>query len=288
MPKKIQKELTEEELSELQEIFDLADTDHGGSISQDELGSLLRTLGLQCNDDQLERMFKEADADGGGAIEFNEFVSVCSKAIEANYSSSLLTKAFRNLESSEFGEGRVSTEILEGVLRRYDVEPEKIMEVITTIDPENNCYVNYMSYINLLNADIMQDVALFNVEGMSSQFTSSLTSRLRSRTYKPNEIIIRKGELGKDMFFISTGYVEVISEDTPPKVIASLREGDCFGEIAVLFDQRRSATVRACTFCDILALSKTDIAEVSTKFPNDLKLLKNEASKRRQSISTTR
>jgi Ca2+-binding EF-hand superfamily protein len=39
--------LTEEELKEFQELFDLVDLDHGGSISPEELGSLMETLGLK-------------------------------------------------------------------------------------------------------------------------------------------------------------------------------------------------------------------------------------------------
>ena len=39
--------MTEEELKEFQELFDLVDLDHGGSISPEELGSLMETLGLK-------------------------------------------------------------------------------------------------------------------------------------------------------------------------------------------------------------------------------------------------
>ena len=52
------------------------DEDKGGSISPQELGSLMETLGLKPNQEELDAMIREIDEDGNGEIEFDEFVQV--------------------------------------------------------------------------------------------------------------------------------------------------------------------------------------------------------------------
>jgi Ca2+-binding EF-hand superfamily protein len=55
------------------------DEDKGGSISPQELGSLMETLGLKPNQEELDAMIREIDEDGNGEIEFDEFVQVRSR-----------------------------------------------------------------------------------------------------------------------------------------------------------------------------------------------------------------
>ncbi|KAJ3205842.1 hypothetical protein HDU67_008616, partial [Dinochytrium kinnereticum] len=62
--------LKEEELRELIEIFSLVDVDHGGTISTDELATLMKTLGLKASQDELDAIVKELDAQGTGEIDF--------------------------------------------------------------------------------------------------------------------------------------------------------------------------------------------------------------------------
>ena len=52
------------------------DEDKGGTISPQELGSLMETLGLKPNQEELDAMIREIDEDGNGEIEFDEFVQV--------------------------------------------------------------------------------------------------------------------------------------------------------------------------------------------------------------------
>ncbi|KOO20826.1 calmodulin-like protein [Chrysochromulina tobinii] len=68
-----------EELTEFREIFNLVDLDKGGTISKDELGQLMKTLGLKPTQEELNAMVAEIDADGSGEIDFDEFVTVMSR-----------------------------------------------------------------------------------------------------------------------------------------------------------------------------------------------------------------
>ena len=71
MAEKKHSHLTEEELAEFREIFNLVDLDKGGTISKDELKTLMTTLGLRPTQEELNAMVDEIDSDGNGEIDFD-------------------------------------------------------------------------------------------------------------------------------------------------------------------------------------------------------------------------
>eukprot|EP00842_Homolaphlyctis_polyrhiza_P004573 jgi/Hompol1/5116/HPOL_004193-RA len=62
--------LSAAELQELVEIFSLVDVDHGGTISKDELASLMRTMGFKATKDEMDEMMNEIDSKRTGEIDF--------------------------------------------------------------------------------------------------------------------------------------------------------------------------------------------------------------------------
>ena len=62
---------TLEEIQELKEIFQLVDLDHGGTISRDELETLMKTVGLRTNNNDMQLMMSEIDPTGSGEIDFD-------------------------------------------------------------------------------------------------------------------------------------------------------------------------------------------------------------------------
>ena len=61
-------QLSEEEIAEFREIFNLVDKDGGGSITKEELGELLDTLGIDATPEDIDAMIAEIDQDGNGDI----------------------------------------------------------------------------------------------------------------------------------------------------------------------------------------------------------------------------
>jgi calmodulin len=55
------------------------DKDGNGSVDTKELGQVMRSLGQNPTDEELEDMINEVDADGSGTIDFNEFLSLMSR-----------------------------------------------------------------------------------------------------------------------------------------------------------------------------------------------------------------
>ncbi|WOL09530.1 putative calcium-binding protein CML18 [Canna indica] len=70
--------LDDEQLVELREIFRSFDRNNDGSLTQLELGSLLRALGLKPGRDQLEALIQKTDTNSNGLVEFSEFVALVS------------------------------------------------------------------------------------------------------------------------------------------------------------------------------------------------------------------
>ena len=73
--------LTPEELAEFREIFNLVDKDGGGTISKEELGELMETLGIDATPEEIDLMIAEIDEDNNGVIDFDEFVAVMSRKV---------------------------------------------------------------------------------------------------------------------------------------------------------------------------------------------------------------
>lgn len=68
--------LDDEQIAELREIFRTFDRNNDGKLTQLELGSLLRSLGLKPSEDQLDALIQAADKNSNGLIEFSEFIAL--------------------------------------------------------------------------------------------------------------------------------------------------------------------------------------------------------------------
>ena len=112
----------------------------------------------------------------------------------------------------------------------------------------------------------------------SHDLVEDLMNELEERVCIPGERIFKIGDHGDAMFFIYKGAVDVIiANDT---VVASLDEGSFFGEMALLSDGKRMATVRAKDFCDLYVLSKESFGKVSAKYPEFLSHMKEVMAQR--------
>ncbi|MCI0457417.1 MAG: glucose-6-phosphate dehydrogenase [Gemmataceae bacterium] len=113
-------------------------------------------------------------------------------------------------------------------------------------------------WFEVVNREALERVPLF--KGGDPLFLSQVAMSLRPRAAAPGETIIRKGDPGAEMYVICRGEAEVV--DGAGRVIATLREGDCFGEVALLLSEPRTATVRAKTSCDLFVLEKGDFSRI--------------------------
>ncbi|KAL0479041.1 hypothetical protein AKO1_007944 [Acrasis kona] len=97
----------------------------------------------------------------------------------------------------------------------------------------------------------------------SDKLLHELIIKLKQRVFAPNEYIFTCGEVGDKMFFVNKGQVEITTGGG--NFIISLGAGSYIGEMALLGDGKRTASVRTVTFCDVLELSKEDLDNIVQK-----------------------
>ena len=88
------------------------------------------------------------------------------------------------------------------------------------------------------------------------------------RKYSTNEELFRQGRKGEWCGVIREGMVEVYREDSDGEQtpLATLGKGEVFGELAILSDNdRRSATVRATEYTEVMQVSKADMDAMLAK-----------------------
>ncbi|MBX3569759.1 MAG: cation:proton antiporter [Rhizobiaceae bacterium] len=99
----------------------------------------------------------------------------------------------------------------------------------------------------------------------------------RPRSAQPGERVIRAGDRGDAMYFISSGAVEVAVNGVAIKLDA----GSFFGEMALLSGERRTADVTAVDFCELLALDRRDFNQFMARHPEVRASVNEMADKRR-------
>lgn len=132
----------------------------------------------------------------------------------------------------------------------------------------------------LTPGDLIGTVPLLN--GLSEHILQRLADRATAVTYISNDIIIGEGEKGDALYIINHGWVKVYKASDESRVIAELRNGNFFGEMALLGDQVRTATVKAMTPTSLLRLNRRDVLALAEEDP-ELKTRLEEASAARSS-----
>ncbi len=106
---------------------------------------------------------------------------------------------------------------------------------------------------------------------------------LRARRAERGERLIRKGDQADSMYFIVSGEVEVDQESAAAK--GRLASGDFFGEIALIADRTRTATITALVPCKLLVLHKDDFESFMQSHPDLRDAVRVAAKRRLQEIS---
>ena len=93
-------------------------------------------------------------------------------------------------------------------------------------------------------------------------------SGIKNQHFEPGDIIFHEGDLGDSVYVIEKGECEVIKEESgESKTVATLEAGNYFGEMALLSDVMRNATVRAKTALDVLLIPKGDFNRLRKSVP---------------------
>ncbi|XP_017279084.1 potassium/sodium hyperpolarization-activated cyclic nucleotide-gated channel 1 [Kryptolebias marmoratus] len=130
------------------------------------------------------------------------------------------------------------------------------------------------SILGELNEPLREEIINFNCRKLVASmplfanadpnFVTSMLTKLRFEVFQPGDYIIREGTIGKKMYFIQHGVVSVLTKGSKE---TKLSDGSYFGEICLLTRGRRTASVRADTYCRLYSLSVDNFNEVLEEYP---------------------
>ncbi|XP_003742439.1 potassium/sodium hyperpolarization-activated cyclic nucleotide-gated channel 1 [Galendromus occidentalis] len=109
----------------------------------------------------------------------------------------------------------------------------------------------------------LRSVPLFS-SVVDELFLSDLVRVLKYEFFQPSDLIIKRGTVGTKMYFLQSGRVHILSDDGP----LWLREGSYFGEMCLLTQCERKASVKAETYCSAFSLSMENFNEVLDRHPS--------------------
>ncbi|WP_032925109.1 cyclic nucleotide-binding domain-containing protein [Leptospira santarosai] len=115
-----------------------------------------------------------------------------------------------------------------------------------------------------LHRELLEKVPF--LKGAEAALVTTLVFSLKHHIFLPGDIIFRKVDIGHNLYILSEGKVEILSKNDA-EVIATLSEGQFFGEFALVTEEPRSATVRSVGISELYTLSKEDFLRVLNLYP---------------------
>lgn len=110
--------------------------------------------------------------------------------------------------------------------------------------------------------DILRSNELF--KGLEEQELSIVAELTSQKTVQKNTLVISEGDISSSMYLIKEGKVNVTlaNEEGKEMILATLQQGDNFGELSLLDDDPRSANVIALEKCVFIVLQRADFYQL--------------------------
>lgn len=144
-------DVPEEMLKDWREAFSMFDKNGDDLISAGELGTVMRNLGLNPTEEDVQKMISDVDKDANGFVDFNEFVSMMLKFQESHVDpEEQYLEAFRVFDQD--GNGFISPRELQSVMCNLGekLSEEEIKDMIQEADLDKDGQVNYAEFVKVM------------------------------------------------------------------------------------------------------------------------------------------
>uniref|UniRef100_A0A0V0JB86 Calmodulin n=2 Tax=Schistocephalus solidus TaxID=70667 RepID=A0A0V0JB86_SCHSO len=143
--------VTEEQMEEYKESFDLFDKNGDGRISKMELKSVMKSLGQNPTQAEIDQMVKEVDTNSDGEIDFSEFVSMMSKQKPTSCEDKM-REAFNVFDQDR--NGFITVEEMRQVMQTLgqNLTEEEIKLMIQEADKDGDGQVNFEEFKSVMCA----------------------------------------------------------------------------------------------------------------------------------------
>lgn len=142
--------LTDEQIQEFKEAFNLYDKDGDGTITILELGTVMRSLGQNPSEAELQDLLNEVDNDGNCVIDFLEFLEMMAKKGNHTNSEDELIEAFKVFDKD--GNGFITSKELKHVMTNLGekLTIEEAEEMINEADLDGDGQINYEEFVKMM------------------------------------------------------------------------------------------------------------------------------------------
>ena len=144
--------LTREQISEFKEVFSMFDKDKDGTISAKDLLKVMRSLGQNPSEAEVQNMINDIDVDGSGNIDFKEFLIMMAKKMKDNNEEDELIEAFKVFDKD--GNGFISAAELRHVMTNLGAKltDDDVDEIIRKVDTNGDGQVNYQEFVTMMTS----------------------------------------------------------------------------------------------------------------------------------------
>ena len=151
MNESIEQGISDDMINEFKEVFNIFDKDKDGYITAKELGDLIRNLGQNPTEAEIQNMINEVDINNNGAIDFKEFLDIMLKKLKDFESEEELIEAFKIFDKD--GNGLIGSEELLNVMLSLgeDSNKEEIEDLINEVDLDRDGLINYEEFLRLIS-----------------------------------------------------------------------------------------------------------------------------------------
>ena len=132
-----------------------------------------------------------------------------------------------------------------------------------------------------LAGELLGAVPLFR--HCSARLRDALLMALRQETYAPGDVITREGEPGGAMYFVSRGRARIEREGVV-EVSGCLKPGDYSGDVSLILGERRTASVRADSYCETFCLTREQFLRIGEEHPEFREVLEKVSSQKSQEL----
>ena len=149
--------LTEDEVMEIKEAFDLFDTDHSGEIDTSELKQALSNLGIDAKHQTLQNMIKDVDKSASGTIDFDEFIEMMTAKMSDKDTREDLKKVFELFLGDDAGTvDKIELKHLKRVAKELNenMSDEELQEMITRADIDKDGKVSFEEFYAIMTKKI--------------------------------------------------------------------------------------------------------------------------------------
>ena len=155
-PKNYEKNgLTEDEVIEIKEAFDLFDSDHSGTIDTEELKQALSNLGIDAKNQTLQNMMNDIDKNQSGTIDFNEFIELMTAKFSDKDTPEDLRKVF-DLFIGDDTADKIEFKHLKRVAKELgeNISDEELNEMIVRADTDRDGKVSFEEFFAIMTKKI--------------------------------------------------------------------------------------------------------------------------------------